>query len=75
MAIDLDGIINNWNLTRQHGTKIAELAKDAKVAYIKSDGTPVPPSAQTIADIKTEAGVVIPLFEAALADMKTAYTP
>ena len=75
MAINLRGIITNWREARTAGTQIANLAHRAQVAYTAADGTDKPPHADTIADIKAQAAVLVPEFESAILAMKNAYTP
>lgn len=75
MAVDVDGIIDEWAKARSLGTRISNLARSAKSAYIDAAGDDVPPDATTISAIKAEAALLVPEFEAALVAMKTAYTP
>ena len=75
MATDLDGMIEHWSTVRALGTALNALAQRAKEAYVDKDGNAVAPPAGTIADIKAEAALIIPDYEAAVAAHREAYTP
>ncbi len=75
MARDIDGIIKHWHDAREHGTMLSGFAETIRAGYTKADGSRGELHPDTIQDIKEQADLVIPLFEAALVAMKTAYTP
>jgi len=68
-------MIEHWSTVRALGTSLNALAKSAKEAYVDRGGNAVAPPAGTIADIKAEAALIVPDYEAAVAAHKAAYTP
>lgn len=75
MSVDLNGMIEHWSTVRAKGSALNALALRAQEAYIDKDGKPVAPPAGTITDIKAEAALIIPEYEAAVAAHKAAYMP